>query len=116
MNIPQPWILDIPLGDSGFTFRHAIVAVLLAVMLVLILGTLLNGRSSRHLCGAPRRGGGRCRRPVTPSSKDCGIHPGGWVARDVTLSILVGVVGSLVFWNFEAVVAGIGSLVSSTLA
>lgn len=41
--------------------------------------------------------------------------PQPWVL-DMPLSILVGVVGSLVVWNFETVVAGVGSLVSSTLA
>ncbi|HLS72711.1 MAG TPA: hypothetical protein VK046_03000 [Actinomycetaceae bacterium] len=116
MNLEQPWILDMPLGDSGFTARHAIVAALLLVMVVTVLSTLWNGRGSRRTCGAPTRGRGRCRRPLVGASRDCGIHTGAWVARDVTLGALVGVVGSLLFWNFEAVLAGIGSFVSNTIA
>lgn len=116
MNVEQPWVLDIPLGDSGFTMRHAVVAALLVVMLITVLGTLWNGRGARRSCGAPRRGGGRCHRPVTPTSKDCGIHTGAWVARDVALGILVGIGGSLLFWNFEAVIAGVGALGTEVLA
>lgn len=112
MNIDQPWILDLPLGETGFTMRHAIVTAFLLVMVVTILSTLWNGRGSRRTCGAPRKGGGRCRRPLVGASKDCGIHTGAWVARDVTLGLLVVVVGGLLFWNFEAVVAGIGALIA----
>ena len=35
----------------------------------------------------------------------CGIHGTGWVARDVTLCIVAAVGFSLLFWNFEDVVA-----------
>src|SRR5690625_7787787 len=107
MNLEQPWILDMPLGDSGFTARHAIVAALLLVMVVTVLSTLWNGRGSRRTCGAPTRRRGRCRRPLVGASRDCGIHTGAWVARDVTRGALVGLVGSLLFWDFQAALAGI---------
>ena len=116
MNIDQPWILDLPLGESGFTVRHAIVGALVVVMVVSILSTLWNGRSSRRTCGAPTRGGGRCRRPLVGASKDCGVHTGAWVARDISLGLLVGIGGGLLFWNFETVLAAFGSLMADATA
>src|SRR5699024_4110064 len=116
MNLEQPWILDMPLGDSGFTARHAIVAALLLVMVVTVLSTLWNRRGSLRNCCPSTRVRGRYPPPLVGASRDCGIHTWAWVARDVTLGALVGVVGSLLFWNFEAVLAGIGSFVSYTIA
>lgn len=100
MNPEPTFILDVPLGDTGLTVRHAVVAVVVLAMAVSIIVTLWNGRRGRRTCGAPRRRGGRCRRPIRAGG--CGIHGSGWVARDVALGI-VGALGlSLLFWNFEA--------------
>lgn len=42
--------------------------------------------------------------------------PAPWVAQDVSLGILVGAAGSLVFWNCKTVLTGIGSIVQGTRA
>jgi hypothetical protein len=98
-------ILNHSLGEGTFTVRHAIVAVIIAVMTIAVVSTLWNGRPGRLTCGAPRRRGGRCRRPMRNDGTGCGIHDGGWVARDVTLGIL-GTIGLiLLVWNLEDVTA-----------
>lgn len=40
MNIDQPRILDLPLGNPGLTARHANMAALIVIMAVTILATL----------------------------------------------------------------------------
>lgn len=107
--------LNIPLGDSGITVRHAIVAAIIALMALSIISTLWNGRRGRLTCGAPRRGEGRCRRPMRTTGNGCGIHDGGWIARDVTLGTVAAVGFSLLFWNFEDVIAwGINAVTEMT--
>lgn len=107
--------LNIPLGDSGITVRHAIVAAIIVLAAWRIISTLWNGRRGRLTCGAPRRGEGRCRRPMRNDGTGCGIHDGGWVARDVTRGIVAAVGFSLLFWNFEDVVSwGINAVTEMT--
>lgn len=114
---PEPlFILDLPLGDGGLTVRHAVVAVVLIAMTVGTVSTLWNGRRGRLSCGAPRRREGRCRRPLRAAQLGCGIHGNGWVARDAALGLIGAVALSLMFWNFEAVVAWVGNTISEAVA
>lgn len=115
MNPDAFQVLNIPLGDGGITVRHVIVAAIIVLMALSIISTLWNGRRGRLTCGAPRRGEGRCRRPMRSDGSGCGIHGTGWVARDVTLGIVAAVGFSLLFWNFEDVVAwGINAVTEMT--
>lgn len=85
-------------------------------MLVTVTSTLWNGRRNRLTCGAPRRKEGRCRRPMRTDGTGCGIHSGAWIPRDIILGILIGIGGGLLFGNFEAVLAWVGTTVSEMTA
>lgn len=101
-------LLDTTLGGTGFTLRHLLLVLVLAVGVCNLAAIAWNGRPGRRTCGALTRANGRCQRPMMRNG-GCGIHGSGWVARETILTIFAGLALSLLVWNFEAAVGWLTS-------